>query len=131
MGTTWSDMSMVLRLYPDVFRPGFVTEELFRHVEMSVCSRVFGYSIPCTAMIPMADMLNHSDIDVQYEVFIKQLHLNDMENKDYYTRSKYMFDYSELYSQEELDSISKDERKQLNVKGRFNQFNFRANQRRY
>ena len=98
MGTTWSDMSMVLRLYPDVFRPGFVTEELFRHVEMSVCSRVFGYSIPCTAMIPMADMLNHSDIDVQYEVFNKQLHLNDMENKDYYTRSKYMFDYSELYS---------------------------------
>jgi len=28
-------------------------------------------------MIPMADMLNHSDIDVQYEVFNKELHLTD------------------------------------------------------
>jgi hypothetical protein len=77
VGTTWSDMSQVFRLHPDVFKPGFITEELFRHVEMSVCSRVFGYSIPCTAMIPMADMLNHSDIDVQYEVFNKELHLTD------------------------------------------------------
>ena len=131
VGSTWSDMSMIFRLYPEVFKPGFITKELFRHVEMSVCSRVFGYSIPCTALIPMADMLNHSDIDVQYEVFNKRLHLIDKQNTAYYTRSKYMFDYSYLYSKEELESISKDERQALNVKGRFNQFNFRANQKRY
>jgi hypothetical protein len=64
MGASWSDMSLIFRQHPDIFVPGFVTEELFRHVEISVGTRVFGYSIPCTAMIPMADMLNHSDIDV-------------------------------------------------------------------
>jgi hypothetical protein len=64
MDASWSDMSLIFRQHRDIFVPGFVTEELFRHVEISVGTRVFGYSIPCTAMIPMADMLNHSDIDV-------------------------------------------------------------------
>lgn len=68
MERSWHEMSLAIKAHPDVFAPGFVTEELFYHVETSVGTRVFGYSIPCTSMIPMADMLNHSDIDVQYEV---------------------------------------------------------------
>ena len=42
-----------------------------------------------------------------------------------------MFNYSELYSKDELEAIGKDERTHLNVKGRFNVFNFRANYKRY
>ena len=94
-----------------------ITEELFRFVEISVGTRVFGYSIPCTAIIPMADMLNHSDLDVQYEVFNKQLHLNDVNSKDYYTRSKFMFDYQYIYTKEELVKIKEDEIQTLNIKG--------------
>jgi hypothetical protein len=64
MERSWHEVSIALKQHPDVFKPGFLTEDLFYHVETSVGTRVFGYSIPCTAMIPMADMLNHSDIDV-------------------------------------------------------------------
>lgn len=131
MGASWSDMSVVLKQHPDVFSPDFITEELFRHVEISVGSRVFGYSIPCTAIIPMADMLNHSDLDVQYEVFNKRLHLLDEKAGSYYTRSKFHFDYSFIYTPEELDKIKEDERHLLNVKGRSNMVNFKANQKRY
>ena len=127
MGASWSDMSLIFRQHPDIFAPEFVTEELFRFVEISVGTRVFGYSIPCTAIIPMADMLNHSDLDVQYEVFNKQLHLNDVKSKDYYTRSKFMFDYQYIYTKEELVKIKEHEIQTLNIKGRFNEINFRAN----
>jgi hypothetical protein len=128
---SWHEMSMVLRQYPEVFKAGFITEELFHHVETSVSTRVFGYSIPCTAMIPMADMLNHSSIDVQYEVFNRSLHPKDVQAGHYFTRSKYMNDFSCLYNKQELEEISKDERVKLDVKGRFNEVNFRANVKRY
>lgn len=42
-----------------------------------------------------------------------------------------MFDYSHLYTKEEIDSFRDDERKMLNTKSRFNLVNFRANQKRY
>jgi hypothetical protein len=38
-----------------------------------------------------------------------------------------MFDYQFIYTKEELAKIKEDERQTLNVKGRFNEINFRAN----
>lgn len=43
----------------------------------------------------------------------------------YFTRSKFMNDYSHLFDAHELEKA--DERMRLNVKGRFNPTNFRAN----
>lgn len=103
--SSWGQMKPIFGKYPEVFKPDFVTHELFLHVETSVATRVFGYSIPCTAMIPLADMLNHADIDVQYEIFNKRLHPGDQSSGSYFTRSKYMNDFSFMYTQAELDAL--------------------------
>ena len=86
--------------HPDVFRLDFITQELFRHVEVTVATRNFGYSIPSTSIIPMADMMNHSDIEVWHELFNKSLHLQDKNSESYYTRCKFMNDYSNIYDKE-------------------------------
>lgn len=108
-----------------------MTQERYLHVEVSVSTRVFGYSIPCTAMIPMADMLNHADVDVQYEVFNKRLHLGDKQSGNYYTRSKYMNDFAFMYTLEEIEKLCQADRFLLNIKGRFNSENFAKNMERY
>lgn len=64
MDKNYNEMALICLQHPGIIKPGFLTKELYRHVEVSVSTRVFGYSIPCTALFPMADMLNHSDIDV-------------------------------------------------------------------
>ena len=38
-----------------------------------VCSRCFGWGLPTTAMIPMADNLNHSHITVVNETINREL----------------------------------------------------------
>jgi hypothetical protein len=64
-------------------------------------------------------------------VFNKELHPKDKAAGSYFTRSKYMNDYSHLFSANEIDSLYKDERQKLNIRGRFNVINFRANQNKY
>jgi len=38
------------------------------------CTRCFGWTLPSTMMVPLADFLNHHPSDTQYEIYQKSLH---------------------------------------------------------
>jgi len=59
-----------------------------------VCSRCFGWGMPFTSMIPMADNLNHSDVNVVLELINKSIHLEENEESTYFYKAKYMNNYS-------------------------------------
>lgn len=56
----WQDIKNVLIRYPELFSPELVDRSLFMRIFAQVCSRCFGWGLPTTAMIPMADNMNHS-----------------------------------------------------------------------
>jgi hypothetical protein len=79
-------------------------------------------------MIPMADNLNHSSVDVTQELINLSLHQEGPQNAGYYRVSKFLNDYSELYlskgfTQEQIDAQA------LNLKGRYNQQVYEENQK--
>jgi len=80
--------------YPKIFYPETCTKENFLLVYGQVCTRCFGYGIPSCSMIPMADTLNHSDQTISSEVITKSLHIKADEESCYFTRAKYMNDYT-------------------------------------
>jgi hypothetical protein len=59
-----------------------------------VCSRCFGWGMPYTSMIPMADNLNHSDVNVVLEIVTKSVHLSADEESTYFYKAKYMNNYA-------------------------------------
>ena len=65
-------------------------------------------------MIPMADNLNHSSVDVNQEMVNIQLHLNAAQNDNYFRIGKMLNDYSILFD----DSLKTDQNR-LNICGRF------------
>lgn len=62
----------VLKKYPELFNNESIKE--FRAVYAQVWTRCFGYNLPSTGMVPMADNFNHSDIRAGYEIIAKSLH---------------------------------------------------------
>ncbi len=87
-----------------------------------VCTRCFGWGLPYTSMIPMADNLNHKDVSITSEVVNKSLHVEANEDSKYFTKTKFMNDYSLLFSDNEIQG------NELNVKGRLNAENYEHNQ---
>lgn len=76
-------------------------------------------------MIPMADNLNHSHITVINETVHRTLHIEGDQHTKYWTRDKFMNDYSELYSHEEITKTP------ANIMGRFNRETYRKNVLKY
>ena len=120
----WSELDEVLSKYPDVFPPNSVTEQLFYKFYAQVCTRCFGWGLPSTAMIPMADNCNHSDVTIVQEIINKEMHLNAEHGTTYFTKTKMMNDYTINFEpwQYENDAI-----KSANVKGRYSRANYEAN----
>ena len=75
-------------------------------------------------MIPAADNCNHSDVTVVQEIVHKGMQLAAPKGSNYYTKTKYMNDYSINFTEEE---IGDDEERKRNVKGHFNMTNYQAN----
>lgn len=102
LNTEWEQMEKVLSAYPELF-PN-VNKKSFLSFYAQVCTRCFGYGLPYCAMIPMADNLNHSDVNVSCEVINKTLHLEADESSTYFTKTKFMNDYSRgpIFNNEEL-----------------------------
>jgi len=69
----WEEVKEVFDKYPKLFTHTN-SERVFFSFYAQVCSRCFGWGIPHTSMIPMADNLNHSDVSVLCEVVTKSLH---------------------------------------------------------
>ena len=60
-------------------------------------------------MIPMADNCNHSDVTVVQEIVHKEMHLIAERSSNYFTKTKYMNDYSlcfdeEMYASDDIKS---------------------------
>lgn len=73
----------------------------------------------------MADNLNHSDVNTLCEIVTKSEHLKADEHSSYFTKTKFMNDYSLIFDKQDYDKTS-DPR---NIKGRFNRQNFESNQK--
>lgn len=115
-----------MAFYPYIFPMSQVNSSLFYKFYAQVCTRCFGWGLPSTAMIPMADNHNHSDVTVVQEILNKRMHLQADEESNYYTKTKFMNDYSLNFSEDEYIG---DPTLTLNVKGRFSKSNFEANRK--
>ena len=68
----WVQIEKALSKYPDHFTG--LTKELFMHFYNLACTRCFGWSLPDTMMVPLADFMNHLPIDTQFGVYSKRSH---------------------------------------------------------
>jgi hypothetical protein len=95
----------VLQKYPKIFPDHFMSRKLFLNVYGQVCTRCFGYSVPSTSMIPMADNFNHGCFETNQELICSKLHkiFDQGENKAYLTPNKIMNDYSMLFKKEKTE----------------------------
>jgi len=81
----------------NVFRKDFFSKKIYNRLYGSVVTRCFGYGVPCTSMIPMADNMNHVDIGASsYEVINPRRHLapdrldKTVENNTYFTTKSFL-----------------------------------------
>ena len=99
---------MIIKKYPHVFHEKFIDQGLFNNIYSQVCSRCFGYGLPTTSMIPMADNLNHNCLDVTHEIINQDIHLEGFSNQSYYKMQKSMNDYSILF-QDNFQLLNKED----------------------
>jgi len=130
----WQDFKMVLLSYPETFNPQVADRTLFMRIFAQVCSRCFGWGLPSTSMIPMADNLNHSHGTCINETIHTTFHLKYTGDKPhhggvpkhYFTREKFMNDYSAIFSEQEIQQSP------INtLGGRFSRDNFNRNIEKY
>ena len=116
----WVELLEVLEKYPNLFNAETRQRKNFMSIYAQVCSRCFGWGMPYTSMIPMADNLNHSDVNVVQEIIHRSLHLKESEESSYFYKAKYMNNYAQLYSAQEIKEFPV-------ILGRFNKENFEEN----
>ena len=125
LASEWALLSEVLSFYPHIFPPSQISSELFYKFYAQVCTRCFGWGLPSTSMVPMADNHNHSDVTVVQEILNKQMHLEADKDNKYFTKTKFMNDYSICFNQAEYEGNTTNT---TNIKGRYSKANFEANQ---
>jgi len=57
----WDQLKPIFEKYPETF-PG-VTKDVFFLMYNFACTRCFGWTLPATMMVPMADFVNHLPVD--------------------------------------------------------------------
>ena len=112
----WDKLQKLCNKYPDILPLSKITKSLYIFVSGNVMTRCFGYTLPCTMMIPFADNINHSTIDSFTELFDEELHINaigktieDKKLNMYGTKEKMEVDFSDFgkaYIDEENKNIS-------------------------
>ena len=60
----WAALQTALKKYVAIFSPATLTREVFVKLYAQVCTRCFGWGLPHTSMVPIADNLNHNDVTV-------------------------------------------------------------------
>lgn len=117
----WKEVELLLLRYPQHFCLQLVDRNLFMRVFAQVCSRCFGWGLPTTAMIPMADNLNHSYVSVLNETINTNLHLEADEKSHYFTKDKFMNNYEDVFTEEQITKAP------FNVQGRLKRDVFKQN----
>ena len=79
------------------------------------CTRCFGWTLPSTMMVPLADFLNHQPCDTQYEIYQRQLHTvkTSVDSQGYRTPKRFSIDYTALYKPEELSTLDEETLKRI------------------
>lgn len=90
----WIEVLEVISRYPKLFNQTTCQRKNFFSLYAQVCSRCFGWGLPFTSMIPMADNLNHSDVNVICEIVTKSMHMEADEHSTYFTKTKFMNNFS-------------------------------------
>jgi hypothetical protein len=115
----WECLKVVMQLQPTFFWPFLdfskgsidVTEEAtreFRRAYAQVCTRCFGIAFPQAAMIPMADLLNHSHVHNSVHLMNKRIHLKPLSVQGYYCKELYLTDLQSIYTEEEKAALDLD-----------------------
>lgn len=111
----WLEVRAVLEKYPLIFPLEKISKEMFVFVYGNVVTRCFGWSLPCTMMVPFADSVNHSSIDGDNELFDIRLHKQalagqgaDKKLQLYATKDKMNLDFSDISR-----DLAKEERKEV------------------
>ena len=110
----WIEVRSLLEKYPQHFPIKRITKDLFIFAYGNVVMRCFGWSLPCTMLIPMADALNHKPIDTSNEMIDLKLHkvviddtkLNDNKLKAYATKSKMALNYTDLIEGKDEERVA-------------------------
>lgn len=96
------DVLTCMKKYPGLFTQQSMSRTTFMTLYPQVCTRCFGNILGSTAMIPLADCLNHSDCNVNREMVYRKKHLEGADSGKYFNKDKYMCDYSILFSTGEI-----------------------------
>jgi hypothetical protein len=69
-------MYKVIKKYPGFF-PGtkIELEKTFKWAYEFVIGRSFGWALPCSMIVPLADNLNHANVNVSYSLLHKDIHI--------------------------------------------------------
>lgn len=89
-----------LQKYPEIFESKSLERQNFLAIYAQVCSRCFGWGLPHTSMIPMADNMNHSDTNVIFEMITRSVHVKADIDSSYFSRSKFMNDYQAIFERD-------------------------------
>ena len=77
-------------------------------------------------MVPMADNLNHSSVEVTNEMINLKYHIQGHKNENYFSIEKFFNDYSAIFKHLKTpDELM--EKNNLNITGRFNREIFKMN----
>ncbi|CDW76123.1 set domain protein [Stylonychia lemnae] len=104
--------------YPELIDLDKFSEDLYKIAYNLVTTRCFGWSLPYTSLVPLADCFNHYNIDNQYELFNSKLHtlLSDYNPKSsvqelkeelrevdyqYYTKEKMQLNFMKNFKEDQ------------------------------
>ena len=129
----WESMKECMEKYPLLFKSETINFELFTRVYGWVQTRCFDTHLAKTVMVPMSDMYNHSHFEADLRCIVKRLQLTAGPKSGYFTRSKFMGDYSFIFWSElqELAAAAKSEAgavTEANIRGRLVRENYEKNQ---
>ncbi len=75
-------MKAVASKYPEIIDPSLFNLENYKRAYILVVTRCFGWSIPETSLIPLADCCNHFNLDNTYEILDTKLHRDKVKVED-------------------------------------------------
>ena len=100
MNTTWEKFEVTLKNYSDIFKAGKYNKDIFFWSYEFVMTRCYGWSLPSTVLLPLADFINHdSKTGVTHYLIHKGFEENTERKHPGYNLKKNYIDFSMLNSE--------------------------------
>lgn len=76
MDDDWEKMQKLVKIYPNYFEESKCTFEVFKRYSSLITTRCFGWGLPTSVLIPIADSFNHNPKSFcAIDIVNKRLHL--------------------------------------------------------